>query len=151
MTFDSFGVSVCAETRNGLAKQIDLLCSKCYNVSSAVTWQVINSRGSWRVYWIGSLVSFQCNINRSIRTIDVASLACIGRFSGGLLVLGIQNYVQEEIKGRLRSGNACCYSVQNLLYSSLLSRNLKIKIYRTNFACCFVWVLKLVAHTEGGT
>jgi hypothetical protein len=28
-------------------------------------------------------------------------------------------------------GNACYYSVQNLLYSSLLSKNLKIKIYRT--------------------
>ena len=27
-------------------------------------------------------------------------------------------------------GNACYYSVQNLLSSSLLSKNLKIKIYR---------------------
>jgi len=31
----------------------------------------------------------------------------------------------------LRSGNACYYSVQNLLSSRLLSKNLKIKIYRT--------------------
>jgi len=29
------------------------------------------------------------------------------------------------------SGNACYHSVQNLLSSSLLSKNLKIKIYRT--------------------
>ena len=29
------------------------------------------------------------------------------------------------------SGNACCYSVQNRLSSRLLSKNLKIKIYRT--------------------
>ena len=42
-----------------------------------------------------------------------------------------QNAIQEEIKSRLRSGNACYYSVQNLLPSRLLSRNLKIKIYRT--------------------
>ena len=42
-----------------------------------------------------------------------------------------QNSIQEEIKSRLKSGNACYYSVQNLLSSSLLSRNLKIKIYRT--------------------
>ena len=42
-----------------------------------------------------------------------------------------QNSVQEEIKGRLKSGNACYYSVQNLLSSRLLSKNLKIKIYRT--------------------
>jgi len=31
----------------------------------------------------------------------------------------------------LRSGNACYHSVQNLLSSRLLSKNLKIKIYRT--------------------
>jgi len=41
-----------------------------------------------------------------------------------------QNSVQEEIKSRLKSENACYYSVQNLLSSSLLSKNLKIKIYR---------------------
>ena len=42
-----------------------------------------------------------------------------------------QNSVQEEIKSRLKSGNACCHSVQNLLSSRLLSRNLTIKINRT--------------------
>jgi len=42
-----------------------------------------------------------------------------------------KNYIQEEIKSRLKSGNACDYSVQHLLYSSLLSKNLKIKIRRT--------------------
>ena len=34
-------------------------------------------------------------------------------------------------KSRLKLGNACYYSVQNLLSSSLLSKKLKIKIYRT--------------------
>ena len=47
------------------------------------------------------------------------------------ITLTDQNDIQEEIKSRLRSGNACYYSVQNLLPSRLLSRNLKIKIYRT--------------------
>ena len=42
-----------------------------------------------------------------------------------------KNSSQEEIKSRLKSGNACCHSVQNLLSSSLLSKILKIKIYRT--------------------
>ena len=51
-----------------------------------------------------------------------------------------QNSIQEEIKSRLKLGNACYYSVQNLLPSSFLSKNLKIKIYRTNFACCPLWV-----------
>ena len=41
------------------------------------------------------------------------------------------NSIAEEIKSRLRSGNACYHSVQNLLSSRLLSKNLKIKIYRT--------------------
>jgi len=42
-----------------------------------------------------------------------------------------QTSVQEEIKSRLKSGNACYHSVQNLLSSRLLFKNLKIKIYRT--------------------
>ena len=45
--------------------------------------------------------------------------------------LTIQNSIREEIKSRLRSGNACYHLVQNLLSSRLLSRKLKIKIYRT--------------------
>jgi len=39
--------------------------------------------------------------------------------------------INIEFKSRLRSGNACYHSVQNLLPSRLLSENLKIKIYRT--------------------
>ena len=39
--------------------------------------------------------------------------------------------ILEEIKSRLRSGNACYHSVQNRLSSRLLSKNLKIKIYIT--------------------
>ena len=42
-----------------------------------------------------------------------------------------QNSITEEIKSRLRSENACYHSVQNILSSRLLSKNLKIKIYRT--------------------
>ena len=41
-----------------------------------------------------------------------------------------QNSIPEEIKSRLRSRNACYHSVQNLLSSRLLSKNLKMKIYR---------------------
>jgi hypothetical protein len=42
-----------------------------------------------------------------------------------------QNYIQEEIESRLKSGNACCHSLQNLVSSSLISKSLKIKIHRT--------------------
>jgi len=42
-----------------------------------------------------------------------------------------QNSIPEEIKSRLGSGCARYHSVKNLFSSRLLSKNLKIKIYRT--------------------
>jgi hypothetical protein len=42
-----------------------------------------------------------------------------------------KNSIREEIKSRLKLGNACYHSVQNHLSSSLLLKNVKIKIYRT--------------------
>jgi hypothetical protein len=39
--------------------------------------------------------------------------------------------MHEEIKSRLNSGNAYYHSVQSLLSSRLLSRNLKVKIHKT--------------------
>jgi hypothetical protein len=39
--------------------------------------------------------------------------------------------MQEEIKSRLNSRDACYHSVQSLLSSRLLSRNVKVKIYKT--------------------
>jgi hypothetical protein len=42
-----------------------------------------------------------------------------------------QNLIQEEIKRRLNSGNACYHSAQNLLSSRLLSKNIKIRTYKT--------------------
>jgi hypothetical protein len=41
-----------------------------------------------------------------------------------------EKLIQEKIKRRLNSGNACYHSVQNLLSSRLLSKNLKIGIYK---------------------
>ena len=41
-----------------------------------------------------------------------------------------KNSILEEIKNRLKSGNACYLSVQNLVSSSLLSKNFKVKIYK---------------------
>jgi hypothetical protein len=42
-----------------------------------------------------------------------------------------ENHMHKEIKSRLNSGNACYHSVQSLLPSHLLSRNLKVKMYKT--------------------
>jgi hypothetical protein len=59
-----------------------------------------------------------------------------------------QNSIAEEIKSRLRSGNACYHSVLKLLSSRLLSKNLKIKTYRTiilpvGLYGCETWSLTL--------
>jgi len=44
-----------------------------------------------------------------------------------VLVLSVyQNFVEEEIKSTLKSGNAYYHLVQNLLSSSLLPKNIKI-------------------------
>jgi hypothetical protein len=42
-----------------------------------------------------------------------------------------QNLIQEGIKRRLNSGNARYHSVQNLLSSRLLTKHIKIRIYKT--------------------
>jgi hypothetical protein len=57
-----------------------------------------------------------------------------------------QNMIQEEIKRRLNSGNACYHTVQNLLSSHLLSKNLKIRIYKT-----IILPVVLVPDIKGGT
>ena len=53
------------------------------------------------------------------------------RYLGTTLTNQNSTSIGEEIKSRLKSGNACYNSVQKLLSSSLLSKILKIKIYRT--------------------
>ena len=68
--------------------------------------------------------------NHSVR-IDNSTFERMGEFKYLGTIFTNQNSIPEEIKSRLRSGNACYHSVQNILSSRLLSKNLKIKIYRT--------------------
>src|SRR5215471_4767172 len=63
--------------------------------------------------------------------IDNSSIERVEEFKYRGTTLTDQNSIQEEIKSRLKLGNACYHSVQNLLSSRLLSKNLKIKMYRT--------------------
>ncbi|KAJ4426317.1 hypothetical protein ANN_27131 [Periplaneta americana] len=58
------------------------------------------------------------------------------------------NDTREEIKHRINMGNACYYSVEKLLSSSLLSKNLKVRIYKTVtlsvvLCGCETWTLTL--------
>ena len=54
-----------------------------------------------------------------------------------------QNSIQEEIKSRLKSGNACYHSMQNFLSSSLLSKNVKIRYTELYFCLLFCMGAKL--------
>jgi hypothetical protein len=60
-----------------------------------------------------------------------------------------QIFIHKEIKSRLKSGNACFHSVQDLTCSNLLSKNIKSKMYRTVilpvfFYGCEAWSLTLM-------
>ena len=62
--------------------------------------------------------------------IDNSSIKKVEEFKYLGTTLTNQKSIQEEIKSRLKLGNAY-YLMQNLLSSRLLSKNLRIKIYRT--------------------
>jgi hypothetical protein len=51
-----------------------------------------------------------------------------------------QNLIQEEIKRRLNSGDACYHLVQNILSSRLLSKNIKIRLYKTAILPAILYV-----------
>jgi hypothetical protein len=52
--------------------------------------------------------------------------------------------IQEEIERRLNSGNACYHLIHNLLSSRLLSKDVKIRIYKTVVLYeCEAWSLTL--------
>jgi len=65
------------------------------------------------------------------KKIDNSSLEREEEFEYLGTTLTEQNYIQEELTSRLKSGNICYHSVQNLLTSSLLFKNTKIKIHRS--------------------
>jgi hypothetical protein len=68
--------------------------------------------------------------NQNIRIAN-ESLEKVAKFKYLGMTLTNQNDIPDEIKSRLNSGNAFYYSVQNLLSSCLISKNLKIKIHKT--------------------
>jgi hypothetical protein len=58
-----------------------------------------------------------------------------------------QNLIEEEIKRRFNSGNACYHSVQNLLSSRLLSKNIKIIVYKTTILLVVLYEFEIWSLT----
>jgi predicted transcriptional regulator len=85
--------------------------------------------------------------NHNIRIDNNSSFKRLEEFKYLGKTLMNQNSIQEEVKSRLKSGNACYLSVQNLLYSKLLSKEQDIQNH--NFACCFCMGVKLGLSHEG--
>ena len=66
-----------------------------------------------------------------------------------------KNSIQKEIKSILNSGNACYHSVQNLLSSSVLPKNIRIHMYSTVilplvFYGCEIYSFKLMEECRLG-
>jgi hypothetical protein len=68
--------------------------------------------------------------NRNIK-ITNESFENVAKFKYFEKALKSQNGIHDKTKNRLNSGNACYHSVQDLLSSHLISKNLKLKIYKT--------------------
>jgi hypothetical protein len=67
--------------------------------------------------------------NQNIRIVN-ESFEKVEKFKYLRMTLTNQNDIHDEIKSRLNLGNAYYYSVQNLLSSHTISKNLKIKMYK---------------------
>ena len=103
---------------------------------------------SWGVCWINpefghcsllpsfiiSTPSYSCLVNRMQAKITASRwvvIESVAKFKYLGMTPTNPCWIHEEIKSRLNSGNAWYYSVQNLLFSSLLFKNIKLKIHKT--------------------
>ncbi|PSN30365.1 hypothetical protein C0J52_25956 [Blattella germanica] len=88
-----------------------------------------------------------CNANGQLMT-NEGNFEEVAEFKYLGALITNSNEIQKQIKHRLNSGNACYYASQRLLSSQLLSKNIKLKIYKTVILPvilygCETWTLTL--------
>jgi hypothetical protein len=84
--------------------------------------------------------------DHSIKTAS-RSFEGVAKFKYFGTTLTDQTCMNEDIKRRLNSGNACYHSVQSLLSSRLLSRSVKVKIYKTIILPVVLYRCETWSHT----
>ena len=100
-----------------------MLLNACKDVGLAVT------TGETKYMEIGHHQGMHANKHNRIGSSNSFEKVKTFKYLGSLVTN--QNSIQKEIKCRLKAGNSCYSSVQILLSSRLLSKDLKIKIYKT--------------------
>jgi hypothetical protein len=112
LVFDCFGVINIQEALSDASKEVGL------EVSPEKTKYMLMSR------------SQKTGHKHSIKIANRSS-EDVAKFKYLRTTLTEQNWMHEDINSRLNLGTACYHSVQSLLPFCLLSRNLKVKIYKT--------------------
>jgi hypothetical protein len=121
-----------------LAEAYRLRKTECLVVSSEETGLEVNAD---KTKYVAMYRGQNAGGSHSMK-VDNSSFERVEQFKYLGSALTYQNSIQEEIKSRLKSGNACYNSVQNILSSNLISRNIKIKMYRI-IILLFCTVVKL--------
>jgi hypothetical protein len=67
--------------------------------------------------------------NHNITTVT-RSYGNVAEFKHLAITATNENLIQKKIERRAESGNVCCHSVQNLLSSCLMHKNINIKMYK---------------------